>query len=156
MRSRRLEHLCDLDPEIERTLHSIRAKRRLDFNTHNQEGMEDPLANQIPAANGAADQRPLREYAAPRVNGALPGQLASAINNRNQGNLPCKTEVNPREHVNAITLRSGKALDEKSEQTEKNKEVEKDLVQEQEEQAENNEGKNESNGKGKVEDQFVE
>ncbi|XP_071939793.1 uncharacterized protein [Coffea arabica] len=31
------------------------------------------------------------------------GQIANAVNNRNQGDLPSKTEVNPREHVNAIT-----------------------------------------------------
>ncbi|GAB2281605.1 hypothetical protein Dimus_016181, partial [Dionaea muscipula] len=73
----------------------------------------------------------------------------------NQGNLPSKTEVNPREHVNAITLRSGRALGETSEQ-EKKREIEKDVVQEQEEKSENDEEKNESNGKGKVEDQFVE
>ncbi|GAB2268598.1 hypothetical protein Dimus_003553 [Dionaea muscipula] len=77
MRSRRLGHLCDLDPEIERTLRSIRAKRRLEFNTQNQKEMEDPhpTANHIPAANGAANQRPLHEYAAPHVNGALPDRL---------------------------------------------------------------------------------
>ncbi|GAB2285899.1 hypothetical protein Dimus_020334, partial [Dionaea muscipula] len=82
-------------------------------------------------------------------------QLASAINNRNQGNLPSKTEVNPREHVNAIILRSGRELGETSEQTE-NKEIEKDVEYDQEEQAKNDEEKVESNGKGKVEDQFVE
>ncbi|XP_071939080.1 uncharacterized protein [Coffea arabica] len=38
------------------------------------------------------------------------GQIANAINNRNQGDLPSKTEVNPREHVKAITFRSGKEL----------------------------------------------
>ncbi|GAB2279237.1 hypothetical protein Dimus_013887 [Dionaea muscipula] len=137
MRSRRLGHLYDLDPEIERTLRSIRAKRRLEFNTQNQEGMEDPLANHNPAANGAANQRPLHEYATP------------------QGNLPSKTEVNPREHVNAITLRSGRALGETSEQ-EKNVEIEKNVEHEWEERAENDEERNETNGKGKVEDQFVE
>ncbi|XP_071917169.1 uncharacterized protein [Coffea arabica] len=39
-------------------------------------------------------------------------QLANAVNNRNQGDLPSKTEVNPREHVKAITLRSGKEVGE--------------------------------------------
>ncbi|XP_071933622.1 uncharacterized protein [Coffea arabica] len=38
------------------------------------------------------------------------GQIANAVNNRNQGDLPSKTEVNPKEHVKAITLRSGKEL----------------------------------------------
>ena len=40
------------------------------------------------------------------------GQIANAINPRNQGVLPSKTEINPREHVKAITLRSGKELSE--------------------------------------------
>nr|XP_027062041.1 uncharacterized protein LOC113688428 [Coffea arabica] len=40
------------------------------------------------------------------------GQIANAVNNRNQWDLPNKTEVNPREHVKAITLRSGKELGE--------------------------------------------
>ncbi|GAB2270287.1 hypothetical protein Dimus_005190 [Dionaea muscipula] len=31
-----------------------------------------PTANHVPAVNGAANQRPLREYGAPQVNGALP------------------------------------------------------------------------------------
>ncbi|XP_027171773.1 uncharacterized protein LOC113771386 [Coffea eugenioides] len=39
------------------------------------------------------------------------GQIANAVNNRNQGDLPSKTEVNPREHVNAIILRSGKTVE---------------------------------------------
>ncbi|GAB2272821.1 hypothetical protein Dimus_007641 [Dionaea muscipula] len=70
MRSRRLGDLCDLDPEIERTLCSIRAKRRLELNTQNQKEMDDPPpANHVPAANGAANQRPLREYAAPQWGG---------------------------------------------------------------------------------------
>ncbi|GAB2265925.1 hypothetical protein Dimus_000958 [Dionaea muscipula] len=69
-----LGELCDLDPEIERTLRLIRAKRRLEFNTQSQKEMEDPPppANHVPAANGAANQTPLREYAAPQVNGVLP------------------------------------------------------------------------------------
>ncbi|XP_071928181.1 uncharacterized protein [Coffea arabica] len=39
------------------------------------------------------------------------GQIAKVINNRNPGELPSKTEVNPREHVNAIILRSGKTVE---------------------------------------------
>ncbi|XP_071932955.1 uncharacterized protein [Coffea arabica] len=39
------------------------------------------------------------------------GQIASSLNNRNQGELPSKMEVNPKEHVKAITLRSGKQLE---------------------------------------------
>ncbi|GAB2273340.1 hypothetical protein Dimus_008138 [Dionaea muscipula] len=74
------------NPEIERTLRSIRAKRRLEFNTQNQKEMEDPhpsLANHNPAANGAANQRPLREYAAPQVNGALPDIVRPPVNANN-------------------------------------------------------------------------
>ncbi|XP_027182268.1 uncharacterized protein LOC113780687 [Coffea eugenioides] len=41
------------------------------------------------------------------------GQIANAVNNRNQGDLPSKIEVNPRKHVKAITLRSGKEVGEK-------------------------------------------
>ncbi|GAB2294645.1 hypothetical protein Dimus_028841 [Dionaea muscipula] len=71
MRSGRLGELCDLDPEIERTLRSIRAKRRLELNALSQEEMNDPAppANHVLAANGAANQRPLREYAAPQWGG---------------------------------------------------------------------------------------
>ena len=36
------------------------------------------------------------------------GQIASVINNRNQGELLNKTEVNPREHMKVITLHSSK------------------------------------------------
>ncbi|XP_027181913.1 uncharacterized protein LOC113780300 [Coffea eugenioides] len=39
-------------------------------------------------------------------------QIVNAVNNRNQENLLSKTEVNPREHVKAITLRSGKEVGE--------------------------------------------
>jgi len=37
-------------------------------------------------------------------------QIFSLLSNRPQGLLPSNTEVNPKEHVKAITLRSGKAL----------------------------------------------
>ncbi|XP_027166366.1 uncharacterized protein LOC113766367 [Coffea eugenioides] len=40
------------------------------------------------------------------------GQIANVVNNHNQGDLPSKIEVNPREHVKAITLRSGKEVGE--------------------------------------------
>ncbi|XP_052188365.1 uncharacterized protein LOC127798771 [Diospyros lotus] len=42
------------------------------------------------------------------------GQISNAINSRDQGKLPSKTEVNPREEVKAVTLRSGKQLGEVS------------------------------------------
>nr|XP_027068449.1 uncharacterized protein LOC113693886 [Coffea arabica] len=42
----------------------------------------------------------------------LTNMYRNTVNNRNQGDLPSKTEVNPREHVKAITLRSGKELGE--------------------------------------------
>nr|XP_027101202.1 uncharacterized protein LOC113720722 [Coffea arabica] len=38
-------------------------------------------------------------------------QIANSINNRNHGELPSKTEVNLREHINAINLRSGKTVE---------------------------------------------
>ena len=40
------------------------------------------------------------------------GQLASNLFRRPQGGLPSNTEKNPREEVNAVTLRSGKELEE--------------------------------------------
>ncbi|XP_038976409.1 uncharacterized protein LOC113461320 [Phoenix dactylifera] len=45
------------------------------------------------------------------------GQLANSINSRGQGNLPSKTEVNPKEHCKAVTLRSGKQLGQVSSET---------------------------------------
>lgn len=42
------------------------------------------------------------------------GQLANAINKleaQNSGSLPSQTMVNPKENVNAITLRNGNKLD---------------------------------------------
>ena len=38
-------------------------------------------------------------------------QIANSINNGNHGELPSKTEVNLREHINAINLRSGKTVE---------------------------------------------
>jgi hypothetical protein len=38
------------------------------------------------------------------------GQLSNLINTRPQGALPSQTEINPREQVQAVTLRSGKEL----------------------------------------------
>ena len=40
------------------------------------------------------------------------GQLANNLSRRPQGGLPSNTEKNPREEVNAVTLRSGKELEE--------------------------------------------
>ena len=40
-------------------------------------------------------------------------QLAMARNSRPQGTLPSNTEVNPKEQCNAISLRTGKVLQEK-------------------------------------------
>ncbi|XP_062088905.1 uncharacterized protein LOC133795471 [Humulus lupulus] len=39
------------------------------------------------------------------------GQLANMLNNRPQGNLPSNTKVNPKEQVQAITLRNGKQIE---------------------------------------------
>ena len=38
-------------------------------------------------------------------------QMASILSERQQGNLPSTTELNLKEHCNAITLRSGKELE---------------------------------------------
>ncbi|XP_071905631.1 uncharacterized protein [Coffea arabica] len=62
------------------------------------------------------------------------GQIASSLNNRNQGELPSKTEVNPKEHMKAITLRSGKQLEDPPVM-----EVEKDENEKQEEKQRNQE-----------------
>ncbi|XP_062119123.1 uncharacterized protein LOC133832837 [Humulus lupulus] len=53
------------------------------------------------------------------------GQLANMLNNRPQGNLPSNTEVNPKEQVQAITLRSDKQIEQPSVQqsTIQNKEL---------------------------------
>ena len=40
------------------------------------------------------------------------GQLAHQLSGRTYGNLPSNTERNPREEVNAITLRNGRELEE--------------------------------------------
>ena len=37
-------------------------------------------------------------------------QISSLLSNRPQGSLPSNTEVNPKEHIKAITLRNGKIL----------------------------------------------
>ncbi|XP_062118089.1 uncharacterized protein LOC133831706 [Humulus lupulus] len=42
------------------------------------------------------------------------GQLANLMTNCAQGNIPSTTEVNPKEQCNAISLRSGKELEEPS------------------------------------------
>ncbi|XP_071940114.1 uncharacterized protein [Coffea arabica] len=70
------------------------------------------------------------------------GQIASSLNNRNQGELPSKTEVNPKEHVKAITLRSGKQLEDPPVM-----EVEKDENEKQEEKQRNQEAIVEENSR---------
>ncbi|XP_071939213.1 uncharacterized protein [Coffea arabica] len=72
------------------------------------------------------------------------GQIASSLNNRNQGELPSKTEVNPKEHVKAITLRSGKQLEDPPMM-----EVEKDENEKQEEKQRNQEAIVEENSREK-------
>nr|XP_027093531.1 uncharacterized protein LOC113713922 [Coffea arabica] len=72
------------------------------------------------------------------------GQIASALTNRNQGELPSKTEVNPKEHVKAITLRSGKQLEDHPVV-----EVEKGESEKQEEKQRNQEAIVEENSREK-------
>ncbi|XP_027337191.1 uncharacterized protein LOC113850866 [Abrus precatorius] len=54
------------------------------------------------------------------------GQISRLLLERPQGSLPSNTETNPREQVNAITLRSGRTLQEKGKQ-----ETKKDAVEEE-------------------------
>ncbi|XP_027362526.1 uncharacterized protein LOC113870125 [Abrus precatorius] len=54
------------------------------------------------------------------------GQISRLLSERPQGSLPGNTETNPREQVNAVTLRSGRTLQEKGKQ-----ESEKDAVEEE-------------------------
>ncbi|XP_027178132.1 uncharacterized protein LOC113777297 [Coffea eugenioides] len=70
------------------------------------------------------------------------GQIASSLNNRSQGELPSKTEVNPKEHVKAITLRNGKQLEDPPVM-----EVEKDENEKQEEKQRNQEAIVEENSR---------
>ncbi|KAG9450627.1 hypothetical protein H6P81_010592 [Aristolochia fimbriata] len=66
------------------------------------------------------------------------GQLANVISGRNQGTVPSNSETNPKEHIKAITLRSGKVLEEK-----KQPQVEEDKPNQQQdkEREEHDEGK---------------
>ncbi|XP_027351012.1 uncharacterized protein LOC113862053 [Abrus precatorius] len=60
------------------------------------------------------------------------GQISRLLSKRPQGSLPGNTETNPREQVNAVTLRSGRTLQEKGKQeTEKDTAEEKDKCQEE-------------------------
>ena len=63
------------------------------------------------------------------------GQISNVINTRPQGSLPSNTVVNPKEQVQAVTLRSGKELDEPVkihvEQSETQKKVDEPVVEEQ-------------------------
>ena len=45
------------------------------------------------------------------------GQLAYQLSGRTYGNLPSNTERNPREKINAITLRNGRELEEIEEES---------------------------------------
>src|SRR3954470_2221702 len=75
------------------------------------------------------------------------GQLTNLLTARAQGALPFDTEKNPREHVNAITLRSGTKYDEPQANTSKEvveereippaeKEVNKEVNEEEEKEKE--------------------
>ncbi|XP_050207443.1 uncharacterized protein LOC126656864 [Mercurialis annua] len=60
----------------------------------------------------AETQQALKNHAATIHNQELQiQQMAKALQNRNQGGLPSTTEENSREHLKAIELRNGKALD---------------------------------------------
>src|SRR5262249_5431755 len=70
------------------------------------------------------------------------GQLAKLMSERAQGTLPSDTELNPKEHVKAISLRSGKEVPNKQIEIE-NKELEKQEkpVEKQDKAKEKNKGK---------------
>src|SRR5436853_7140173 len=71
------------------------------------------------------------------------GQLTNLLTSRAQGSLPSDTEKNPREHVNAITLRSGTQYDEPQASTSKEavKEPEIPLTEEVNKEAEEEEAR---------------
>ncbi|XP_052172200.1 uncharacterized protein LOC127788130 [Diospyros lotus] len=75
------------------------------------------------------------------------GQLAQAISERPQGGLPSNTERNPREHVKAITLRSGKELQSKEKDEERTKEEESQELEAKEAKEEDQELSTEKKGK---------
>ncbi|GLT29119.1 hypothetical protein SLA2020_040050 [Shorea laevis] len=54
------------------------------------------------------------------------GQLANVISGRSQGALLSNTEINPKEHVKAINLRSGKQIGEEEDKEKESKEEEKE------------------------------
>ncbi|XP_073057404.1 uncharacterized protein [Primulina eburnea] len=69
------------------------------------------------------------------------GQLANALKDQNRGQFPSNTEVNPREHCKAVTLRSGKEIG-----------VQEPAEESVEVTVEEDEGKSESVGEEKVEE----
>src|SRR4051812_26700040 len=61
------------------------------------------------------------------------GQIHNLLANRQQGTLPSDTEKNPREQVNAITLRSGTTYDEPRVKVVSNEAVKRNVVPEEKE-----------------------
>ena len=72
-------------------------------------------------------------------------QLTSALTERPAGKLPSTTENNPREHVQAITLRSGKEVQEpkkaKEAETEEKADADSDKVEEEMQKLRKDKGK---------------
>ena len=66
------------------------------------------------------------------------GEIANALTSRNQGDFPSNTETNPREQLKAITLRSGKKLQQPMESN--SSKQEKDTIEENSREAVNKEG----------------
>lgn len=60
----------------------------------------------------ATEQRVQNQEVTMRNLAAQLGQLGNIVSRKAQGTLPNDTEKNPRHHVKAVTLRSGKELDE--------------------------------------------
>ena len=73
------------------------------------------------------------------------GQIVTSITNKNQRELPSKTELNPREYVKAITLRSGRQLEDppllEKEKQDEIEEIEIERKKKETSVGENNEGK---------------
>ncbi|KAG9458218.1 hypothetical protein H6P81_002726 [Aristolochia fimbriata] len=77
------------------------------------------------------------------------GQLANVISGRNQGTLPSNSETNPKEQIKAITLRSGKVLEEQKQPQVEEEKAHQQQDKEKEKQNEEREVSRQHKQKGK-------
>ncbi|KAG9458442.1 hypothetical protein H6P81_002950 [Aristolochia fimbriata] len=77
------------------------------------------------------------------------GQPANAISGRNKGTLPSNSETNPKEQIKAITLRSGKVLEEQKQPLVEENKADQQQNKEREEQREEREVSRQHKQKGK-------